>query len=116
MNRSSQHLTWRRSEESVIVLYESDVSRHAGQSRAIEEVALARSALVAWRYTRRLLALLRCVPQVEYEEAYYRSRTPHLIPVGLNQTRLRRPRGGSTDFTSWFRWTILVPCAQRTIV
>lgn len=70
--------------ESIIGLFKTEVIRRRGPWRGVEDVEFATLAWVAWYNTQRLLEPLGDVPPVEYEEAYYRSHTPHLIPVGLN--------------------------------
>lgn len=70
--------------ESIIGLYKTEVIRHAGPWRGLEEVAFATLAWVAWFNTQRLLAPLGYVPPAEYDEAFYASHTPQLAPVGLN--------------------------------
>lgn len=70
--------------ESIIGLYKTEVIRHAGPWRGLEEVEFATLAWVAWFNTQRLLAPLGYVPPAEYDEAFYASHTPQLAPVGLN--------------------------------
>jgi len=81
--------------ESMIGLFKTEVIWRRGPWRGLEDVEFATLACVAWYNTQRLLEPLGYVPPAEYEEAYYRSHTPQLAPVGLNYPRLRRSRGGS---------------------
>lgn len=70
--------------ESIIGLYKTEVIRHAGPWRGLEEVEFATLTWVAWFNTQRLLEPLGYVPPAEYEAAFYASHTPPLASVGLN--------------------------------
>ncbi len=80
--------------ESIIGLYKTAVIRHAGPWRGLEEVECATLTWIAWFNTQRLLEPLGYVTPAEYGEAFYWSRTPRLVPVGLNSPSLRRTRRG----------------------
>ena len=81
--------------ESIIGLYKTAVIRHAGPWRGLEEVECATLTWIARFNTRRSREPQGYVTSTEYEEAFYWSRTPRLVPVGLNSPSLRRTRGGS---------------------
>lgn len=59
--------------ETVIGLYKTEVIRHAGPWRHLEEVEYATLEWVAWYNTQRLLEPLGYVPPAEYEEQYHRA-------------------------------------------
>lgn len=83
--------------ESSIGLFNTDVTWRRGRGHGLEAVDFATLAWVAWYNTQRLVEPLGYAPPGEYEEAYDRSHTPQLAPVGLNEPRLRRSRGGSWE-------------------
>jgi transposase InsO family protein len=58
--------------ESVIGLYKTEVIRHAGPWRGLEDVEFATLEWVAWFNQQRLLAPLGYVPPAEYEDQFYR--------------------------------------------
>ena len=57
--------------ESVIGLYKTEVIRHEGPWKGLEEVEFATLEWVAWFNTSRLLEPLGYKPPAEFEEAYY---------------------------------------------
>jgi len=57
--------------ESVIGLYKSEVIRHEGPRKGLEEVEFATLAWVDWLNHTRLLEPIGYVPPSEFEEAYY---------------------------------------------
>lgn len=59
--------------ETVIGLFKTEVIRHAGPWRGLEDVEYATLEWVAWYNTQRLLAPLGYVPPTEYEEQYHRA-------------------------------------------
>jgi transposase InsO family protein len=59
--------------ETVIGLYKTEVIRHAGPWRSLEDVEYATLEWVAWYNTQRLLEPLGYVPPAEYEEQYHRA-------------------------------------------
>lgn len=58
--------------ESVIGLYKTEVIRHDGPWRGLEDVELATLEWVWWFNERRLLEPLGYLPPAEYEDAFYR--------------------------------------------
>ena len=58
--------------ESVIGLFKTEVIRHRGPWRSLEQVELATLEWVAWFNHSRLLEPIGHVPPAEHEEAYYR--------------------------------------------
>lgn len=58
--------------ESVIGLYKTEVIRHAGPWRGLEDVEFATLEWVAWFNQQRLLEPLGYVPPAEFEEQFYR--------------------------------------------
>jgi putative transposase len=70
--------------ESVIGLYKTEVIRHAGPWRGLEDVEYATLEWVAWFNQQRLLEPLGYVPPAEYEDEYYRAQTAHAEPLVLN--------------------------------
>lgn len=69
--------------ESVIGLYKTEVIRHAGPWRGLEDVEFATLEWVAWFNQQRLLAPLGYVPPVEYEEQFYRDQATQADLVAL---------------------------------
>ena len=57
--------------ESVIGLYKTEVIRHEGPWKGLEEVEFATLEWVAWFNSSRLLEPLGYKPPAEFEEAYY---------------------------------------------
>jgi transposase InsO family protein len=83
--------------ESSIGHFITDVTWRRGRWRGLEVVEFTTLAWVAWYNTQRVVEPMGYAPPRECEEAYDRSHTPHPIPVGLNEPRLRRSRGGSWE-------------------
>ncbi len=69
--------------ETVIGLYKTEVIRHAGPWRGLEDVEYATLEWVAWYNTQRLLAPLGYVPPTEYEAQYHRTQTAHAAAGAL---------------------------------
>ena len=69
--------------ESVIGLYKTEVIRHAGPWRGLEDVEFATLEWVAWFNQQRLLAPLGYVPPAEYEEQFYREQAAQADLVAL---------------------------------
>jgi putative transposase len=67
--------------ETIIGLYTTEVIRHAGPWRSIDDVEYATLEWVAWFNTTRLLKPLGYVPPAEYEARYYRTVTASAVPV-----------------------------------
>jgi transposase InsO family protein len=61
--------------ETVIGLYKTEVIRHRGPWRNLDDVEYATLEWVDWFNNRRLLEPIGYLPPVEFEEAYYRSQT-----------------------------------------
>jgi putative transposase len=57
--------------ESVIGLFKTEVIRHAGPWRGLDEVEFATLDWVAWFNTQRLLEPLGYLPPAEYEAQYH---------------------------------------------
>ncbi len=70
--------------ESVIGLYKTEVIRHAGPWRGLEDVEFATLEWVAWFNTCRLLEPLGYLPPAEYEAQFDRLRTAPAITRALN--------------------------------
>ena len=81
--------------ETVIGLYKTEVIRRRGPWRNIDAVEYATLEWVDWFNRRRLLGPLGYVPPSEFEEAYHRSQEQPARAAGLQQSGLRRTRGGS---------------------
>jgi transposase InsO family protein len=60
--------------ETINGLYKTEVIRHRGPWRSIEEVEFATLEWVDWFNHRRLLDAIGYVPPAEFEKAYYRNR------------------------------------------
>ena len=60
--------------ETINGLYKTEVIRHRGPWRSIEEVEFATLEWVDWFNNRRLLDAIGYVPPAEFEKAYYRNR------------------------------------------
>jgi transposase InsO family protein len=69
--------------ESVIGLYKTEVIRHAGPWRGLEDVELATLEWVWWFNERRLLEPLGYLPPAEYEAAFYRRREAQAVEAAL---------------------------------
>jgi putative transposase len=67
--------------ESVIGLFKTEVIRHAGPWRSLDDVEYATLEWVAWFNTTRLLEPLGYVPPAEFEAQYYRTVTASAVPV-----------------------------------
>ena len=74
--------------ESVIGLYKTEVIRHEGPWRSLDEVEYATLEWVDWFNHQRLLEPIGYVPPAEYEEEYYRQTASEKDRV-LRQTSLR---------------------------
>jgi len=74
--------------ESVIGLSKTEVIRHAGPWRGLEDVEFATLEWVAWFNTRRLLAPLGYVPPAEFEEQFYARGTAPAATPSLNISSL----------------------------
>ena len=60
--------------ETINGLYKTEVIRHRGPWRSIEEVEFATLEWVDWFNNRRLLDAIGYVPPAEFEKAYYRQK------------------------------------------
>ena len=69
--------------ESVIGLYKTEVIRHEGPWRGLEEVELATLEWVWWFNERRLLEPLGYLPPAEYEAAFYRRQEAQAVEAAL---------------------------------
>ena len=87
--------------ETINGLYQTEVIRHRGPWKGLDDVELATLEWVAWYNTERLMGPLGYVPPAEYEEQFHRAQTDIPVPA-LNEPSLRQTRGGSW----WRRWTI----------
>lgn len=70
--------------ESVIGLYKTEVIRHAGPWRGLEDVEFATLEWVAWFNTGRLLEPLGYLPPAEYEAQYHEAQTTPPVAGALN--------------------------------
>jgi transposase InsO family protein len=69
--------------ESVIGLYKTEVIRHDGPWRGLEDVELATLEWVWWFNERRLLEPLGYLPPAEYEDAFYRRQVAQATEAAL---------------------------------
>jgi len=69
--------------ESIIGLYKTEVIRHAGPWRGLEDVEFATLEWIAWFNQQRLLAPLGYVPPAEYEAQFYREQAAQADLVAL---------------------------------
>jgi transposase InsO family protein len=69
--------------ETVIGLYKTEVIRHRGPWRNLDDVEYATLEWVDWFNNRRLLEPIGYVPPAEFEEAYYRSQASAAMVAGL---------------------------------
>jgi transposase InsO family protein len=84
--------------ESVIGLYKTEVIRHEGPWRGLDEVEHATLEWVDWFNHQRLPEPIGYVPPAKFEKEYYRNAASEKDRV-LRQTSLQEARGGSL-----FRW------------
>jgi transposase InsO family protein len=70
--------------ESIIGLYKTEVIRHAGPWRSLDDVEYATLEWVAWFNTCRLLEPLGYLPPAEYEERFDRRGTAPATAGALN--------------------------------
>lgn len=70
--------------ESVIGLYKTEVIRHSGPWRGLEDVEIATLEWVWWFNNHRLLEPIGYIPPVEYEENYYRGEETQSPEAELN--------------------------------
>ena len=69
--------------ESVIGLYKTEVIRHDGPWRGLEDVEIATREWVWWSYERRLLEPRGYLPPAEYEADYHRRQEAQAIEAAL---------------------------------
>ena len=74
--------------ESIIGLYKTELIRHRGPWRGIDDVEYATLEWVDWFDHRRLLEPIGHVPPSEFEAAYYR-KEDSTAAVRLNEPSLR---------------------------
>jgi putative transposase len=74
--------------ESIIGLYKTEVVRHEGPWRNLEEVEFATLVWVDWFNNARLLEPLGYVSPAEFEQAYYAHAAATEPKEGLRQTSL----------------------------
>ena len=74
--------------ESIIGLYKTEVIRHQGPWRNLDQVEFATLEWVYWFNTTRLLGPLGHLPPIEYEANHYADTTP-ATEAGLNPAGLR---------------------------
>ena len=67
----------------MIGLYKTEVIRHAGPWRGLDDVEYATLEWVAWYNTQRLLEPLGYLPPVEYEEQFHRTQAAHAAAGAL---------------------------------
>ena len=70
--------------ESVIGLFKTEVIRHAGPWRGLEDVAFATLEWVAWFNKQRLLEPLGYLPPAEYEAQYHQLQAAPAVAGALN--------------------------------
>lgn len=70
--------------ESVIGLYKTEVIRHAGPWRGLDDVEFATLEWVSWYNTQRLMEPLGYQPPAEFEEQFHRAQTTPLVVQALN--------------------------------
>ena len=82
--------------ETINGLLGTEVFYPNGPWRNVDEVEFATLEWVDWFNHRRLLEPIGNVPPAEFEKMYYEDQKRPATEAGLNQTSLRRIRGGST--------------------
>lgn len=70
--------------ESLIGLFKTEVIRHDGPWRGVDDVEYATLEWVSWFNTQRLLEPLGYLPPAEYEQQFHQSQLAQLGVVGLN--------------------------------
>lgn len=71
--------------ETVNGLYKTEVIRHQGPWKGLEDVEFATLEWVHWYNTKRLMSSIGYVPPAEYEAAYYTEQKLRLVESGLTQ-------------------------------
>jgi putative transposase len=71
--------------ETINGLYKTEVIRHQGPWKGLEEVEFATLEWVHWYNTQRLMSSIGYVPPAEYEAAYYTEQKLRLVESGLTQ-------------------------------
>jgi len=71
--------------ETVNGLYKTEVIRHHGPWKGLEDVEYATLEWVHWYNTKRLMSSIGYVPPAEYEAAYYTEQNLRLVESGLTQ-------------------------------
>ncbi len=69
--------------ESVIGLFKTEVIRHQGPWKSIDEVEFATLDWVYWYNEKRLYEPLGHIPPAEFEQMYYQNQSD-LVEAGLN--------------------------------
>jgi putative transposase len=72
--------------ETINGLYKTELIKHQGPWRSVEQVEYATAEYVDWFNHRRLYEYCGDIPPAELEEAYYRKHQPH-HPVGSSETK-----------------------------
>jgi putative transposase len=72
--------------ETINGLYKTEVIKHRGPWRTVEQVEFATAEWVDWFNHRRLYEYCGDIPPAELEAAYYRETQPH-HPVGSSETK-----------------------------
>jgi transposase InsO family protein len=67
--------------ETINGLYKTEVIRHLGPWKGLDEVELATLEWVAWYNTERLMAPLGYLPPAEYEEVFHRTQADRAAGV-----------------------------------
>ena len=75
--------------ESIIGLYKTELVRHEGPCKGMEDLELATLSWVWWFNNKRLFGPIGHVPPVEYEEAFYERSGGDTPEPALTETSLR---------------------------
>jgi transposase InsO family protein len=71
--------------ETINGLYKTEVIRHLGPWKGLDDVEYATLEWVHWYNTKRLMSSIGYVPPAEYEQAYYTEQKLRLVESGLTQ-------------------------------
>jgi putative transposase len=71
--------------ETINGLYKTEVIRHLGPWKGLDDVESATLDWVHWYNTKRLMSSIGYVPPAEYEQAYYTEQKLRLVESGLTQ-------------------------------
>jgi transposase InsO family protein len=75
--------------ESIIELYKTELVRHEGPWKGMEDLELATLSWVWWFNNKRLFGPIGHVPPIEYEAAFYAGSGDNITEPALTETCLR---------------------------